>query len=602
MPACRKRTAHSSIGMPSIPARNIANGTGGRLSGGPDAVILDEPALAEGHEYFRLGGHAVSPDGRLLAYAVDTNGSERFVLKVRDLETGVELPDLIENWRYGLVWAADSRSFLYTDADEHWRSKTVWHHRLGDPQSADRAIYREPDEKFGVSIGRSQSRAFALISTGDHATNEVYLLPMDDFAATPVLVSPRKTDRQYNVDEREGTLYIRVNDTHPNFRVVTAPVSKPGDWTELIAGDDRHYIQSVTTFENLLVVEERVDGLSQIRLRDYASGAERYIAFPEASFVAALSHNPEYRVDRLRIGYELMVTPNTVYDYHIADDRLETLKVREIPSGYDASKYATERLMAPSRDGTLIPVSVVYRRDFVKDGSGPLHIQGYGAYGYAYPPGFSANRLSLLDRGFACAIAHIRGGDDLGYRWYLDGKLEKRTNTFNDFVDVTRFLIAQGFAAPGRVTAAGGSAGGELMGAIVNQAPELYGAVAAHVPFVDVLNTMLDGTLPLTPGEWSEWGNPIEDKAAFDFIRSYSPYDNVTAQAYPPMLVTAGLSDPRVTYWEPAKWVAKLRATKTDRNLLLLKTNMGAGHGGKSGRYVSLEEAAEEYAFLITQV
>jgi oligopeptidase B len=337
-------------------------------------------------------------------------------------------------------------------------------------------------------------------------------------------------------------------------------------------------------------------------LRDYASGAERYVAFPEVSFVAALAGNPEYRVERLRIGYESMVTPNTVYDYHMADDRLETLKVREIPSGYDASKYATERLMAPSRDGRLIPVSVVTRRDFVKDGSGPLHIQGYGAYGYAYPPGFSANRLSLLDRGFACAIAHIRGGDDLGYGWYLDGKLEKRTNTFNDFVDVTRFLIAQGFSAPGRVTAAGGSAGGELMGAIVNQAPELYGAVAAHVPFVDVLNTMLDGTLPLTPGEWSEWGNPIEDKAAFEFIRSYSPYDNVTAQAYPPMLVTAGLSDPRVTYWEPAKWVAKLRASKTDGNLLLLKTNMGAGHGGKSGRYVALEEAAEEYAFLITQV
>ena len=453
-----------------------------------------------------------------------------------------------------------------------------------------------------MSIGRSQSRAFALITTGDHATNEVYLLPIDEFAAAPALVSPRSTDRQYNVDEREGTLYIRVNDTHPNFRVVTAPVSKPGDWTELIAGDDRHYIQSITTFENLLVVEERVDGLSQIRQRDYASGAERYIAFPEASFVAGLSHNPEYCVDRMRIGYESMVTPNTVYDYHIAEDRLETLKVREIPSGYDASKYATERLMAPSRDGTLIPVSVVYRRDFVKDGSGPLHIQGYGAYGYAFPPGFSANRLSLLDRGFACAIAHIRGGDDLGYRWYLDGKLEKRTNTFNDFVDVTRFLINQGFAARGRVTAAGGSAGGELMGAIVNQAPELYGAVAAHVPFVDVLNTMLDGTLPLTPGEWSEWGNPIEDKAAFDLIRSYSPYDNVTAQAYPPMLVTAGLSDPRVTYWEPAKWVAKLRATRTDMNMMLLKTNMGAGHGGKSGRYVSLEEAAEEYAFLITQV
>ena len=569
---------------------------------GPNIVILDEPALAEGHEYFRLGGHAVSPDGNLLAYAVDTDGSERFILKVRNLATDVELPDRIENWRYGLVWASDSKSFIYTDADENWRSKTVWHHRLGDQQSQDRPLYNEPDERFGVSIARSQSRSYALISTGDHSTNEVYLLPISDFTAQPMLISPRKTDREYNVDEREGTLYIRVNDTHPNFRVVTAPTSKPCDWTELIEGNDRHYIRSLTSFQNLLVIEERVDGLSQIRLRDYGSTVERYVAFNEPSFVASLSHNPEYHVDRLRIAYESMVTPSTVYDYHLANARLETLKVREIPSGYDASNYASERLMAPARDGTLVPVSIVYRKDFVKNGSGPLHIQGYGAYGYASPPGFSTNRLSLLDRGFACAIAHIRGGDDLGYRWYLDGKLKKRTNTFNDFVDVTRFLLAQGFAANRRVTAAGGSAGGELIGAIVNQAPELYGAVAAHVPFVDVLNTMLDGTLPLTPGEWSEWGNPIEDQAAFEFIRSYSPYDNVTPQDYPAMLVTAGLSDPRVTYWEPAKWVAKLRATKTDRNLLLLKTNMGAGHGGKSGRYVALEETAEEYAFLITQV
>jgi oligopeptidase B len=570
--------------------------------GGSDAVILDEPALAQGHDYFRLGGHAVSPDGRLIAYGIDTNGSERFTLKVRDLETGAELPDVIENWRYGLVWAADSKSFLYTDADQHWRSKTVWHHRLGEAQAVDRAVYREPDERFGVQVGRTRSRAYAVLTTGDHSTNEIRLLPMDDFAAAPVLISARQTDREYNVEERDGVLYIRVNDTHPNFRVVTAEVAAPGEWTELIAGNDRNYIQAITAFENLLVVEERVDGLSQIRLRDYASGAERYIGFPEASFVANLSYNPEYRVDRVRIDYQSMVTPNTVYDYHLAEDRLETLKVREIPSGYDASNYLTERLTAPARDGTLVPVSVVYRRDFVKDGSGPLHLQGYGAYGYALPPGFSANRLSLLDRGFACAIAHIRGGDDLGHRWYLDGKLDKRTNTFNDFVDVARFLVAQGFAQPGRITAAGGSAGGELMGAVINQAPELFGAVVAHVPFVDVLNTMLDDTLPLTPGEWSEWGNPIADQAAFELIRSYSPYDNVMAQAYPPMLVTAGLSDPRVTYWEPAKWVAKLRATKTDRNLLLLKTNMEAGHGGKSGRYVSLQESAEEYAFLITQV
>ncbi len=571
------------------------------VAGGPDQVILNEPELAKGHDFFRLGGFAVSPDARLLAYATDTNGSERFVLRVRDLATGSDLPDVIENWRYGLAWAVDSKSFLYTDADENWRSKTVWHHRLGDPQASDRVVYREPSQEFGVSIGKTQSRKYIAITSGDGSTNEVRILPTADLTAEPVLISPRQEKRRYDIDEREGVLYIRVNDAHVNFRIVTAPVSSPGTWTELIAGSDRHYLLGVSTFQNLMVLEERIDGLSQIRLRDYDTGAERYIAFPEASYVAGLSSNPEYKVDKLRLSYQSMVTPGTVFDYHLADGRLEVMKVREIPSGYDKTRYATERLMAPARDGTLVPVSIVYRNDFKKDGSGRLHLYAYGAYGHAVPPGFSANRLSLLDRGFACAIAHIRGGDDLGYRWYLDGKLDRRTNTFNDFVDVTRFLIAQGFAAPGRVTAAGGSAGGELMGAIVNQAPELYGAIAAHVPFVDVLNTMLDDTLPLTPGEWSEWGNPVTDKTAFDYIRSYSPYDNVSAKAYPAILVTGGLNDPRVTYWEPAKWVAKLRATKTDHNTVLLKTNMGAGHSGKSGRYTALQEDAEEYAFLLTQ-
>ena len=570
--------------------------------GGADVVILDEPEMAKDLDYFRLGGHAVSPDGRLLAYAVDTNGSERYVLKVRDLDTGKDLSDVIENWRYGLVWAADSKSFLYTDADENWRSKTVWHHKLGDPQSADRIVYQEKALEFSVSVGLTQSRAYAAISSGDSDSSEVRILPTSDFTAEPVLISPRKPERLYDVDEREGTLYIRTNDTHVNFRIVTAPVSSPGTWTELIAGDEHHYILSLTSFENLLVIEERVDGLSQIRLRDYETGADRYISFKEASYVAGLGNNPEYKVDRLRLSYQSMVTPSTVYDYHLADARLETLKVREIPSGYDPSQYVTERLMAPARDGVMVPISIVYRKDFKKDGSGLLHIYAYGAYGFAYPPNFSTNRLSLLDRGFACAIAHIRGGDDLGYRWYLDGKLDKRTNTFNDFVDVTRFLIDQGYAKAGHVTAAGGSAGGELMGAVVNQAPSLYGAVAAHVPFVDVLNTMLDETLPLTPGEWSQWGNPITDKKAFDYIRSYSPYDNVTAQNYPALLITGGLNDPRVTYWEPAKWAAKLRATKTDSNALLMKINMGAGHGGKSGRYTSLQESAEEYAFMLTQM
>ncbi len=324
--------------------------------------------------------------------------------------------------------------------------------------------------------------------------------------------------------------------------------------------------------------------------------------FDEASYSAAFSGNPEYAPDSYRLGYSSMVTPGTVYDYHPAEKRLEVRKVQEIPSGYDPSQYATERLTITARDGAKVPVSVLRRRDFAKDGSGKLFVYGYGAYGYAIPPSFSTARLSLVDRGFAFAIAHIRGGDDLGYQWFLDGKLTQRTNTFNDFVDVTRGLIDAGYAKEGRVAAQGGSAGGELMGAVVNQAGELYGAVVADVPFVDVLNTMLDDTLPLTPGEWTEWGNPITDEAAFELIRSYSPYDNVAAKPYPAMLITGGLTDPRVTYWEPAKWTARLRATKTDDNLLLMKMNMGAGHGGKSGRWNSLYEVAEAYTFIITQL
>jgi len=326
------------------------------------------------------------------------------------------------------------------------------------------------------------------------------------------------------------------------------------------------------------------------------------LVFPEASYVAGLGDNPEYAVDKLRLGYESMVTPATVYDYTIATGALETLKVQEIPSGYDASKYATERLKITARDGTAVPVSIVYPKDFPRDGSGKLYLYAYGAYGYAIPPGFSTSRMSFLDRGAAFAIAHIRGGDDLGQQWYLDGKLGKRENSFNDFVDVAKGLIDRGYTHAGGIAIAGRSAGGELMGAVFNSNPELWGAVIADVPFVDVLNTMLDESLPLTPGEWPEWGNPVEDAEAFAHIRSYSPYDNVTAQAYPPLFISGGLNDPRVTYWEPAKWAAKLRATRTDDNVLLLKTNMGAGHGGKSGRWESLREAADEMAFVLWQL
>ena len=378
-------------------------------------------------------------------------------------------------------------------------------------------------------------------------------------------------------------------------------MSNPGEWTSLIDGTDEFYLTGFDLFRDFYVIEGRRAGLDQIELRYYSEpGRIEPVVFPEASYTAGLSDNPEWAVDKLRISYQSMVSPATVYDYHLADKRLEVLKVQEIPSGYDASQYETQRLEITARDGTAIPVSIVMRKD--REPGGALHLYGYGAYGIAIEPGFSTARLSLLDRGFAYAIAHIRGGDDLGRAWYKAGKLERRTNSFKDFADAAKALIERGYTQAGRISISGGSAGGELMGAVINSDPDLFGAVVAQVPFVDVLATMLDAELPLTPGEWPEWGNPIEDKAAFELIRSYSPYDNVKRQAYPPMLVTAGLNDPRVTYWEPAKWVARLRELKTDDKELLLKTNMGAGHGGKSGRFESLRETAEEFAFILWQL
>jgi oligopeptidase B len=386
-----------------------------------------------------------------------------------------------------------------------------------------------------------------------------------------------------------------------NFRLVVADPSAPDAWETVIAGSDETYLTGHTSFARHLAVSARIGGLDQILLRTY-EGDTHAVAFPEASYSAALGRNPEYDPDAYRIGYSSMVTPATVYDYRPDARRLEVLKVQEVPSGYDASLYATERLTVPARDGKAIPVSIVYPKDFPRDGSGKVFLYAYGAYGHAIPPSFSTGRLSLLDRGWAFAIAHIRGGDDLGYDWYLQGKAEARWNTFRDFTDAAKGLVEAGFTSAGRIAINGGSAGGELMGVVANTDPDLWGAVVADVPFVDVLNTMLDAELPLTPGEWPEWGNPITDPDAFALIRSYSPYDNVEAKAYPPMLITGGLNDPRVTYWEPAKWAAKLRATRTNDATLLLKINMGAGHGGKSGRFEALHERAEAYAFVLTQM
>lgn len=573
------------------------------VAGGDDQLILDETPLAAGKEYFRLGEIAVSPDGRLLAYAYDDNGSERFEVRVKDLTTGELLPDTISGMLSEIAWTADSKGFLYGLANENWRTDNARWHRLGEPVENDIELFREKDEGYRVAVGETSSRKWLTIATGDHVTSEVWLLPADNPAATPICVAPRQPGREYDVDEHDGTLFIHTNDTDTNWRLVTAPITAPGEWTERIAPSRHFYMTGVTCFADFFTVEGREDGLDQIELHRYdASVPPTRLKFPEASYVAGLGDNPEYAVTKLRLGYESMVTPGTVQDYDVATGALETLKVQEIPSGYDGSKYRTERLTITARDGTAVPVSIVYPHDFPRDGTGKLYLYAYGAYGHAIPPGFSTSRMSFLDRGMAFAIAHIRGGDDLGQHWYHEGKLEKRTNTFHDFVDVAKGLIALGYTAPGKIAIAGRSAGGELMGAVVNSDPELWGAVIADVPFVDVLNTMLDESLPLTPGEWPEWGNPIEDKAAFELIRSYSPYDNVRAQAYPPMLISGGLNDPRVTYWEPAKWAARLRATKTDDNILLLKTNMGAGHGGKSGRWESLREYADEMAFVLWQL
>jgi oligopeptidase B len=571
-------------------------------SGGADQIIFDEPVEAEGREYFRLGALEVSPDGRLAATLADYDGSERYELRIRDLATGKEIETVTKVGIGQPVWTSDSAGIVFTEVNDQWRSYRARYHRLGAYPDGAVTLYEENEEQgFSVGVYKSGDKSLIFVSTGDNATSEVRFVHADDPSQPLTLISRRKPNREYHVDSAHGKLWILTNDDHVNFRLAEADPAKPEDWNTVIPGSSQVYLTGATSYRDHLAISSRVDGLDQLTLRTYV-GNETRIPFEEPSYTAFFHGNPEFAPDAYRLGYSSMVTPTTTYDYHPASGELEVLKVQEIPSGYDASQYATERLTIEARDGAQVPVSVVYRNGFEKDGEGKLFLYAYGAYGMAISPVFNSNRISLLDRGWACAIAHVRGGDDLGHQWFLDGKLTKRANTFNDFVDVAKGLVAARFTQAGKIAINGGSAGGELMGAVVNSDPDLWGAVVADVPFVDVLNTMLDDTLPLTPGEWSEWGNPITDKAMFELIRSYSPYDNVKPQNYPPMLITGGLTDPRVTYWEPAKWAAKLRSTKTDDNLLLLKINMGAGHGGKSGRWDKLHEVTETYAFIVTQV
>jgi len=571
------------------------------VAGGADQLILDEPREADGKDYFRVGAVAISPDGKRMAWSADASGAERYTLRIRDLASGEDVETVSAVANGAVAWSAGSDALAYTEVNDNWRSYRALLHRLGTDPASDRILYEEADEGFRVAVGGTRDRQWIEIATGDNQTSEVWLVPAASPDDEPVIVSPRQVKRQYSVDSAHGSLWILTNDTHVNFRIARADPATPGQWEEVVAGSDRIYLTRIAAFDRHLMISARVDGLDQIFLRGW-DGAEKQVRFSEASYSAGASANPEFAPAAYRLTYSSMVTPLTVYDCDPDTLALTTLKVQEVPSGYDPSRYATERLTVIARDGARIPVSVVYPAGFPRDGSGKLFLYAYGAYGHAIPPSFSTKRLSLLDRGWAYAIAHIRGGDDLGYDWYLQGKAEARWNTFRDFSDAAKGLIEAGITSAGHIAINGGSAGGELMGVVANTDPDLWGAVVADVPFVDVLNTMLDAELPLTPGEWPEWGNPITDEAAFALIRGYSPYDNVGPHAYPPMLITGGLNDPRVTYWEPAKWAARLRATKTDRNALLLKINMGAGHGGKSGRFEALHESAEAYAFVLTQM
>jgi oligopeptidase B len=568
--------------------------------GGTAAVMLDETALALDKSYFNLRSLAPSPDGQLLAFATDENGSERYVIHIKDLASGVSTTDLVANTAGSVVWSADGATLFYVELNEKLRPYRVRAHRLGTDATADRTVYTEDDPAFFVSIGLTQSRRFVVVTAGSHVTREVRLIDATRPAGEPLLIAARRDGHRYSVEHAHDRLWIRTNDRHENFRLVSAPIDAPGEasWQEEIAGDDHHYLLGVTCFRDFLVITERLDGLANLRIRDYA-GEEHAIDFAEAVYTAGLGDNREFATDRLRVGFSSLTRPATVLDYHVADRRLEVLKEQEIPSGYDASRYVGRRLWAAAADGERVPISLVHARDCPVDGSGRLYLYGYGSYGMAMEPSFNSTRLSLLDRGFAVAIAHVRGGDELGHRWYREGKLERKTNSFTDFIACAEALIEGGYAAPGRIAIRGGSAGGMLMGAVTNLRPELWRCVVAEVPFVDVLNTMLDASLPLTPIEWPEWGNPLTSEEDFRRIRAYCPYENIEAKAYPAMLVTAGISDPRVTYWEPAKYVARLRELKTDRNLLLLKTNMDAGHFGASGRFDALKELAEILAFIL---
>jgi oligopeptidase B len=569
--------------------------------GGERQVLLDGNKLAEGLAYFALGGVSHSHDHKLLAFAADDKGSEYYTLKLREVASGELLPDIIENVA-GYVWSADGQWLFYSRLDDNHRPRQVFRHRLGTSPDDDILVYEEADMGFGVHVGETSSRRFIILQTGDHQTTEIYLIDAANADSDPILIARREPGHEYSVEHHGNRLIISTNSAGAeDFRIVEAPLDNPAreNWREIEPHRQGRLILDVQVFQDFLVRLEREQGLPQIVIRRWADGEEHAIAFDEEAYSLGVVPGFEFDTRVMRFNYSSMTTPGQVFDYDMATRERRLRKTQEVPSGHNAADYVTRRVFAPAEDGELVPVSLLYRATTPLDGSAPLLLYGYGAYGISMPASFSTSRLSLVDRGFVFAMAHIRGGKDKGYRWYREGRRSLKVNTFTDFIAAGRYLAANGFTSPGKIVAHGGSAGGMLMGAVANMAPDLFQGIIAEVPFVDVLTTMLDDSLPLTPPEWPEWGNPITSSVDYLTIASYSPYDNVKAQAYPHILAMAGLTDPRVTYWEPAKWVARLRANKTDSNLLLLKTNMDAGHGGASGRFDRLKEVAFAYAFAL---
>ncbi len=591
-------------GTPGLPDAFAEPGT---PSG--EEVLLDENTLAEGHDYFALGGFSVSPDHRQLAYSVDVTGGERYELRFRDLTSGDDHPDVVPDVYYGLAWANDDRTCFFVRPDAAMRPWQVWRHHLGAPADEDALVYQEDDDRFYASVGRTRTGRYIIVAVGSKVTSESWFLDADDADGSPRVVEQRRHGVEYDVDHHESSehgdrFFVLTNDDGAeNFKLMVTPVDQPGraHWRDVVAHRADVRLEDFDAFADHLVLSERTEGLERIVVRRLADDDTHVIEMPDPVYSAGVGANPEFDIRSLRFEYTSLVAPVSSYDYDLRT-RERTLVKRQPVPGYDPDRFESHRLWATAPDDVRVPISVVHARGVEHDGRAPAVLYGYGSYEVSIDPTFSAARVSLLERGVVFAIAHIRGGGEMGRRWYEDGKLEHKPNTFTDFIACAEQLIAEGYASPERLAARGGSAGGLLMGAVANLRPDLFRAVVAEVPFVDVVTTILDETLPLTVTEWEEWGNPVEDPEIYKVMKSYSPYDNVEAKDYPATLVTGGLNDPRVQYWEPAKWVAKLRATKTDDHLLLLKMEMGAGHAGPSGRYHAWRDEAFVLAFLLDQL